>query len=236
MIVVPAACQLLDLCHPTQRLCMPRPLRHLGCRRERLKRGDYPKKCLSAAAFWHPGNLPPPPPPNEWQDDGSAVVTLVQIFQVSEIGNCWSFDEHVQKGECDIREELYYLSPVVVLAMPVNATALSLYREPSVFSTREKKTETDRAKGRTRAMESLGTNERKESLFSQGMDSDTLAMCAICSCLCGDRMAPNVLFLLLHRGKASASRLGRVHPADMGRGYARRPLRRVLRLHSQYCS
>lgn len=28
----------------------------------------------------------------------------------------------------------------------------------------------------------------------KGMDSDRLAMCAICSCLCGDRMAPNILF------------------------------------------
>lgn len=30
----------------------------------------------------------------------------------------------------------------------------------------------------------------------KGMDSDRLAMCAICSCLCGDRMAPNILFFL----------------------------------------
>lgn len=39
------------------------------------------------------------------------------------------------------------------------ATALSQDRERSTFSTREKKTETDRTRGRTRAMESLGTNK-----------------------------------------------------------------------------
>ncbi len=46
------------------------------------------------------------------------------------------------------------------------ATALSQDREPSIFSTREKKTETDRKRGRTRAMESLGTNKKKEALSS----------------------------------------------------------------------
>lgn len=62
----------------------------------------------------------------------------------------------------------------------------------------------------------------------KGIDSDTLAMCAICSCLCGDRMAPNILFSLAPWGKTSASRLGRVRPADMGRGHARRNLRHNL--------
>lgn len=66
----------------------------------------------------------------------------------------------------------------------------------------------------------------------KGMDSDTLAMCDICSCLCGDRMAPNILFLLL-QGMASASHLGRVRPADMGKGYARRHLRHNLYLTAQ---
>ncbi len=67
----------------------------------------------------------------------------------------------------------------------------------------------------------------------KGMDSDTLAMCAIWICLCGDRMAPNILFVLLHRGTASASRLGRVRTTDMGRGYARRHLRHNLCLTAQ---
>lgn len=34
----------------------------------------------------------------------------------------------------------------------------------------------------------------------KGIDSDTLAMCAICSCLCGDRMAPNMLPFLVPSG------------------------------------
>lgn len=67
----------------------------------------------------------------------------------------------------------------------------------------------------------------------KGMDSDTLAMCAIWSCLCGDRMAPNILFVLLHRGTASASRFGTVRTTDMGRGYARRHLRHNLYLTAQ---
>lgn len=61
----------------------------------------------------------------------------------------------------------------------------------------------------------------------------THAMCAICSCLCGDRMAPNTLLFLLHRGKARASRLGRVQTADTGRGAARRHLRHNLYLTGQ---
>lgn len=46
-------------------------------------------------------------------------------------------------------------------------------------------------------------------------------------------MAANILFLPVHRGMAAASRLGRVRPADMGREYARRRLRRNLCLTAQ---
>lgn len=44
------------------------------------------------------------------------------------------------------------------------ATALSQDREPSIVSTREKKTEADtKKKGGNKTMESLGTNKKKEA-------------------------------------------------------------------------
>lgn len=61
---------------------------------------------------------------------------------------------------------------------------------------------------------SLGIVSLSASVL-KGIDFVTLAMCAICSCLYGDRMAPNNLFPLSIGGLASASRFGRVCLADM---------------------
>lgn len=63
-------------------------------------------------------------------------------------------------------------------------------------------------------------------LLLEGMDSMALAMCAICSCLCGDRMAA-VSSVCSIWGADRASRLGSVRPS---RGCGRRHPRHNLSL------
>lgn len=68
----------------------------------------------------------------------------------------------------------------------------------------------------------------------KGVNCDTLAMCAVCSCLGGDRMPPpHTPPRPPHGGTAGASHLGRVQTTDMGRGDARWHLRRGPRASAQ---